>query len=728
MSLFAELKRRKVFKVAAGYLVVAWLVIQVGATVAPQLGLPDWAPRLITLIVLLGLPVAVVIAWLTELTPEGLRLERAPKGNKRVFFVAALLVAAGVGWFVHALSGDVGLTGSKARLGAASTAVLPFLNLSSRPEDEYFSDGLSETLLHQLAQVPKLKVAARTSSFSFRGKQDDVRRIGELLGVATVVEGSVQRSGEMVRITAQLVRTDDGSELWSRSYDRRLADLFAIQDEIASEVAKALVGEVLPDEHAKAVQGGTRDVAAYDAYAHGLQQIAIDSFASLDAAERAMLQALARDPNYLDAMVGLVRVEMLMTQTGKIPKRTARLRARPWLARIEQIDPGNAQLLGVRAELAEEAGEFDVSRRLLAQAIERAPNDTWLRTTQARRHLYDMEFESALASAEAVLSLDPLNGSLYFLKTSALLWLGRIDEAEASARRGWQLQPQNPNAASAMAGVAAFRNDLAAYVHWNLVAHRIDPDDHEIIAEMVPALQDLGEPAAADAWLRVSQRLAPGNLFAESSRVVVENARGNAQAAYDGAFALIPRAAEERRWNWTIAMGAGCLAAVELGRSAQMRQALVHAGVLAPRYDVASFRALVPNGTPINAQVRRLSMLAPCLAEPQDWNARRAELLATVTALKGPAWMRKPSNARFVAFLQPDREALVREELGARYTEQVGREARQRWLGIADDPRIVARNAELRRMHRAQHAGLPAMLARDRLALMPAGDATARSR
>ena len=167
MSLFAELKRRKVFKVAAGYLVVAWLVIQVGATVAPQLGLPDWAPRLITLIVLLGLPVAVVIAWLTELTPEGLRLERAPKGNKRVFFVAALLVAAGVGWFVHALSGDVGLTGSNARLGAASTAVLPFLNLSSRPEDEYFSDGLSETLLHQLAQVPKLKVAARTSSFSF---------------------------------------------------------------------------------------------------------------------------------------------------------------------------------------------------------------------------------------------------------------------------------------------------------------------------------------------------------------------------------------------------------------------------------------------------------------------------------------------------------------------------------------------------------------------------------
>ena len=310
MSLFAELRRRKVFRVAAGYLVVAWLAIQVGATVAPQLGLPDWVPRLITLLALLGLPVAVVLAWLMELTPGGLKLERAQKGNKRVFGIAALLFAGAIGWFVHALSGDIELRGSHARLGDASTAVMPFLNLSSQPEDEYFSDGLSETLLHKLAQVPKLKVAARTSSFSFRGKQDDVRQIGALLGVATVVEGSVQRSGEMVRITAQLVRTDDGSELWSRSYDRRMSDLFAIQDEIASEVAKALVGEVLPGERAAIVQGGTHDVSAYDAYARGLQQLAIDSFGSLDLAERAMQQALARDPNYLDAMVGPVRVWM----------------------------------------------------------------------------------------------------------------------------------------------------------------------------------------------------------------------------------------------------------------------------------------------------------------------------------------------------------------------------------------------------------------------------------
>ena len=264
------------------------------------------------------------------------------------------------------------------------------------------------------------------------------------------------------------------------------------------------------------MQGGTHDVAAYDAYAHGLQQIAIDSFASLDAAERAMQQALARDPNYLDAMVGLVRVEMLMTQTGKIPKRTARLRARPWLARIEQHRSGQRAVARGACGVGGRGGRVRCFAAL-AGAGDRARAQRYVAAYDAGAATTCTTWNSnrRWRSVEAVLQLDPLNGSLYFLKTSALLWLGRIDEAEASARRGWQLQPQNPNAASAMAGVAAFRNDLASYVRWDLVAHRIDPDDHEIIAEMVPYLQDLGEPAAADAWLLVSQRLAPGNLFAE---------------------------------------------------------------------------------------------------------------------------------------------------------------------------------------------------------------------
>ncbi|HET7063523.1 MAG TPA: hypothetical protein VFI49_04540, partial [Rudaea sp.] len=230
LSLFTELKRRNVIKVGAAYLVVAWLLIQVGATVAPQLNMPDWVPRLITLLALLGFPVALVLAWLLDFSSGGIKLELGEFGNKRVFTAAAILAALALGWFVRGgMPG--GQAGAQATLGERSTAVLPFVNMSSDKDNEYFSDGLTENLLHKLAQVNELKVAARTSSFAFKGKQEDVRAIGRALGVATVVEGSVQRAGETLRITAQLVRTLDGSHVWSQRYDRKQTDLFAIQDE-----------------------------------------------------------------------------------------------------------------------------------------------------------------------------------------------------------------------------------------------------------------------------------------------------------------------------------------------------------------------------------------------------------------------------------------------------------------------------------------------------------------
>ena len=183
MTLIAELQRRKVFKVAAAYLVVAWLVIQVGATVAPQLNLPEWAPRLITLLVLLGFPISLVVAWIVDVTPEGMKLEPAGFGNKRMFTIAAVLAALAVGWFVRGgveRGGPAAEATSTAAMGERSTAVLPFVNMSADKDNEYFSDGLTETLLHKLAQVSELKVAARTSSFAFEGAGCDVREFGGL--------------------------------------------------------------------------------------------------------------------------------------------------------------------------------------------------------------------------------------------------------------------------------------------------------------------------------------------------------------------------------------------------------------------------------------------------------------------------------------------------------------------------------------------------------------------
>ena len=266
MSLISELKRRKVFKVGAAYLVVGWLVIEVASTVMPQFDVPEWAPRLVTLLIALGLPIALVMAWVFDVTPEGLKVDASRVGSKRLFGVAALLAALALGWFFHdhfepatpapsadnpppAASADSASVAAKPEATTqTSIAVLPFVDMSQAKDQEYFSDGLSEELLNLLAQLPQLRVIARTSSFSFKGKEVDVATIAKALGVAHVLEGSVRKSGKTLRITAQLIRASDSSHLWSQTYDRELTDIFKVQDEIAGAVVDALKLQLLPSQ------------------------------------------------------------------------------------------------------------------------------------------------------------------------------------------------------------------------------------------------------------------------------------------------------------------------------------------------------------------------------------------------------------------------------------------------------------------------------------------------
>jgi TolB-like protein len=247
--------------------------------------------------------------------------------------------------------------------------------MSSDKENEYFSDGLTETLLHKLAQVPELKVAARTSSFAFKGKQQDIRAIGRELGVATVMEGSVQRAGDTLRITAQLVRTSDGSHLWSRNYDRKLADLFAIQDEIAGAVAEALIGALVPEAKAAIAKGGTTDVAVYDLYAKALALRNINSFDSLAEADSLLTQVLERDPKFVDAMLLQVNTWIGMANTGMFARSEAFARAAPVLDRIDALDPGNATVLAYRAGMAASRGDDVTARALFERALAAAPQD-----------------------------------------------------------------------------------------------------------------------------------------------------------------------------------------------------------------------------------------------------------------------------------------------------------------------------------------------------------------
>ncbi len=272
MSLFAELQRRSVFKAGAAYLVVGWLVVQAASIAFPAFEAAPALMRGFILIVLLGFPVALVLAWAFEITPEGVKLDATGAGSKRIFMVAAVLVALALGWFMRGGHQAASPDATSAASGAdtRSIAVLPFANMSTDPENEFFADGLSEEILNSLVTIEGLRVTGRTSSFQFKGKNEDLRKVGEALGVANVLEGSVRRVGDKVRITAQLVRAADGFHLWSQTYDRDVADTFQVQLDIAESVTRAL--DILLDDAAQArmASAGARDIEAFVGYQKGI--------------------------------------------------------------------------------------------------------------------------------------------------------------------------------------------------------------------------------------------------------------------------------------------------------------------------------------------------------------------------------------------------------------------------------------------------------------------------
>ncbi len=265
-SFFQELKRRNVFRVGLAYVVTAWLIAQAADLALDAFAAPEWVMKATLLMLLLGFPIALIFAWAFEKTPEGLKLEKNVDRSQSITSVTGkkmdrgIIIALGIAvvfllvdkFYLQTPMSDESAVGLSSQIDAAGTgsieqaaraksvAVLPFANMSSDPEQEYFSDGLADTVLDALAQVSDLKVAARTSSFAFRGKHQDIREIGRLLGVSTVLEGSVQKAGNRLRVITQLIDVNDGAHLWSQTFDRTDEDIFAIQDEISAAVVKAL--------------------------------------------------------------------------------------------------------------------------------------------------------------------------------------------------------------------------------------------------------------------------------------------------------------------------------------------------------------------------------------------------------------------------------------------------------------------------------------------------------
>src|SRR5436190_20647665 len=304
-----ELKRRNVYKVAVAYAVVGWLLIQVATQVFPFLEISNWAIRLVIFVTALGFPVALIIAWAFELTPEGIKrtetADAAQQHSRGGVWIAVVLIAAALSLGLFFLGRYTAGT-APPRLSESATAVtpqksiavLPLVNTSGDPSNEYFSDGLSEELIAVLAMIPDLKVIGRSSSFLFKGKSDDSKTIGEKLGVANLVEGSVRKQGDRVRIVAELINAADGRSLWSETYDRDLKDVFAVQSEIAKAVADQMKVKLLGQAVRSDAAPSNENLAAHNAVLQADFYFQQQTAEGVHKSITFLQEAVRLDPNY----------------------------------------------------------------------------------------------------------------------------------------------------------------------------------------------------------------------------------------------------------------------------------------------------------------------------------------------------------------------------------------------------------------------------------------------
>jgi TolB-like protein len=301
MSLIAELQRRKVFKVGAAYLVVAWLAVQAASIAFPTFEAPLWALRVFILVCLLGFPLALVMAWIFDATPEGMKVDGSTSGNKLVYSGAALLIALALGWYFYGQptfrKGDAATPVAASQY---SIAVMAFDDLSPAHDQEYFSDGMSEEILNALARVKGLKVIGRSSSFEYKGKNIGATKIGQALGVAHLLQGSVRRQGDKLRITASLVRTSDGEQEWSQTYDGQLADVFDLQESCARDIA-AQLKVTLAGSSDRLVTKASDSPQAYALFVEAQTLVNHRFGDSLPRAIALLQQAIALDPGFARA-------------------------------------------------------------------------------------------------------------------------------------------------------------------------------------------------------------------------------------------------------------------------------------------------------------------------------------------------------------------------------------------------------------------------------------------
>jgi TolB-like protein/thioredoxin-like negative regulator of GroEL len=553
------------------YVVAAWLLLQVTDVLSSLLPVPVWTGSLVFILLVIGFPLVLIFSWIYELTPEGIKREKdvdrsqsvtGETGRKINILIIVLLVLAIATvlldrFIPHEAPVVEQATVEETEAARAeepadpaamvaqkfappadrSVAVLPFVNMSGNPENEYFSDGLTEELLNVLAKMDGLRVAARTSSFRFKGEVGDPAEIGEALNVNHLLEGSVRQSGDRIRITAQLINASDGYHLWSETYDRTLDDVFAIQDEISRAVASALEVRLLggPDA-ASPVRVATRNMAAYNAYLKGTQLLAGSGVDTYRAAEALFEEALRLDPDFAAAHAGLARAWVDLANWGTLDFRDTLPKVQEQIDKALAIDPQLPDAWVLKAWIRywsdpvrrDRAGTAEDLR----QALELEPGNVraseWLAFVLAQMG----ERDEAVNVLEEAIERDPLSVALRLQMGAILEILTRFEEAEANYNLAVDLAPDDPNAVGQLAEFKTNRGQVAEAVVLEERLLELDPLDPEVPAFLWLDYLHMGDDERAEAWVTETIRRDPEAEVSPLGRAVLAYYRGEDADAY----------------------------------------------------------------------------------------------------------------------------------------------------------------------------------------------------
>ena len=517
-SFLSELKRRRVYSVAVAYVVVAWLLIQVATQVFPFFEIPNWAVRLVIVLLALGFPVALILAWAFELTPEGIKRTdeltpeesiKSRRARKLIAFTAvAAVIAAGLFVFQWMKSHSIlaprqsdataqpdGLTGVRSSISDKSIAVLPFENLSSDQENAYFAAGIQDEILTRLAKIGALKVISRSSTLQFQARPRSLREIAQQLGVANILEGSVQKAGNAVHVNVQLIKAATDEHLWAESYDRTLENIFGVEGEIAQMVAEALHAKLTGTEARVLAQKPTSNPAAYDAYLRGSAQSRQEGEEAARAAQVSFADAVRLDPQFAAAWAALSRIDSLLffvydstpsrraeaekalaeafrLQPDLAETQLARAYLQYWVRRdyagalelMRQLRtswPNNAEALEAMALISARLGQWKQGVDYIQQAMALNPKDFSTRLEALELALAVRDFALALRLADEGLRNWPGNSALLGTKAFAFQARGQLDEAQ-SVLAGVKLDPATSDAGSiALTYQVSLRRDPA---------------------------------------------------------------------------------------------------------------------------------------------------------------------------------------------------------------------------------------------------------------------------